>query len=316
MEIPKIEVKQERLAQLLADLQSGRLQVPRFQREFVWPISKTRELLDSIYKEFPIGTFFLWRAPAGTGPMFRSLEEMGIPEPSPGQQTSYILDGQQRLASLLAVTSGVKVDGRDYGRICLDLQTATKYDQNTKEGFEENIFVYRVPDDKRFVSVKDLVGARNLEIYDEVSKEWKPVFQKARNIFETYPFSVVWVQEQTFADAITIFQRINQGGKRLSRYDLVCANLWTKNFDFRKRVAALNKKFVEEGFGVLHETIFTQSFALILSDRCTTLAELSLETESVRKSWDSVVRAIGLAVDFAATTLGVRTADFLPYRGC
>lgn len=315
MDVPKIDVDDEKLSQLLAYMSSGTLQVPRFQRDFVWPLSKTRALLDSIYKEFPIGTIFLWRAPAENAMMFRSLEEMGIPEPSRGRQVSYILDGQQRLSSLFAVIRGVQVDGSDYGRICVDLDAAARFDEATEEGFDEPIFVYRKPDDAQYVAVRDLVGERSLEIYDDLPQEWKPFFHRAKHALETYPFSVVWVQEQSLADAIDIFQRINQGGKRLSRYDLVCANLWTKDFDFRKRVNTLNENLVAEGFGGLHETIYTQSFALILADRCTTAAELSLETEAVLGAWERVIRAIDLAVEFASANFGVKRAEFLPYRG-
>jgi hypothetical protein len=315
MELPKIDVEEKRLAELLNDMKTGELQVPRFQRDFVWPLTKTRELLDSMYKEFPIGTFFLWRAPGDTPPLFRSLQELGIPTPRDGQKVTYILDGQQRLASLYAVVNGITVDGRDYGRISIDLDTATRYEQNTEEGFEEPIFIHRRGDNERYVSVRDLLSSDHLVIYNAIREDWKPVFNKAYQLFHTYPFSVVWVQGQNLGDAIVIFQRINQAGKRLSRYDLVCANLWTEDFDFRKRVADLNRAFESEGFGALDETIYTQTLALVQLDRCTTGAELSLQTDAVRSRWDRVVRSLDLAVNFVATNMGVKRSGYLPYRG-
>lgn len=315
MEVPKIDVQDRTLAQLLADMEAGKLQVPRFQREFVWPLTKTRALLDSMYKEFPIGTFFLWRAPAGTPPLSRPLEELGIPAPQPGFEVSYILDGQQRLASLYVVIKGLKVGRRDYGRICLDLQKTSEFEQNVEEGFEESIFVYHRGDNDRYVAVCDLVGPDHLGIYNGIREEWKPVFNKAYQILYTYPFSVVWVQEQQLGDAIEIFQRINQAGKRLSRYDLVCANVWTDAFDFRTRVDELNRRFAADGFGRLDETIYTQAFALILKNKCTTAAELSLQTDEILSVWDRVVRSLRLAVSFVASNLGVKRYDYLPYRG-
>lgn len=315
MEVPKIDVEEKRLAELLSEMSSGKLQVPRFQRDFVWPLTKTRELLDSMYKEFPIGTFFLWRAPADTPALFRPLQELGIPIPRAGQEVTYILDGQQRLASLFAVVNGVQLNGRDYGRICIDLETATEYDANTEEGFDKNIFVNRRGDNERYVSVCDLIGSGHLAIYNAIREDWKPVFNKTYQLFHTYPFSVVWVQGQNLADAIVIFQRINQAGKPLSRYDLVCANLWTDTFDFRKRVADVNRAFDSQGFGPLDETIYTQTFALVLHDRCTTEAELSLETHAISNNWDRVVRSLQLAVTFVASNLGVKRSTYLPYRG-
>lgn len=316
MDVPKIDVKPTTLGQLLNDMRTGKLQVPRFQRDFVWPVSRTRALLDSMYKEFPIGTFFLWRAPSESPHLFRSLAALGIPEPSPGAEVSYILDGQQRLTSLYGVMVGLKIGSRDYGRVCVDLETAREYDQNGEEGFDEDIFVYRTADNERYVAVKDLVhSTRHLEIFDALDANYRRAFTKAHRIFSTYPFSVVWIQEQRLGDAIEIFQRINQAGKRLSRYDLVCANVWTEGFDFRKRVQALNDRFERESFGALHETVYTQAFALCLKDGCTTLSELSLESDEIIASWDRVIGALDLAVDFARSSLGVRRADFLPYRG-
>jgi hypothetical protein len=315
MQLPKINVQPRQLSQLLNDMKTGKLQVPRFQREFVWPLTKTRALLDSMYKEWPIGTFFLWHAPGGSPLLIRPLTELDIPVPQFGAEVSYILDGQQRLTSLYVTIEGKKLDSTDYGRVCIDLETATRFEQNKEEGFDEDLFISRSPDNRRYVAICDLVGPNHLTIFQNIPGECQAAFNKAYNLFQTYPFSVVIIQEQELGDAIEIFQRINQAGKRLSRYDLVCANVWTEDFDFRKRVATLNQKFTQDGFGTLHETIYTQTFALILKDRCTTATELSLQTDEIEGAWDRVIRALQLAVNFVVNNLGVKRSDYLPYRG-
>ena len=171
------------------------------------------------------------------------------------------------------------------------------------------------PDNIRYVSVRDLTGPNHMTTLLEIPAEWQETFIRAHSLFQTYPFSVVWIQDQSLGDAIEIFQRINQAGKRLSRYDLVCANLWTESFDFRKRVNLLNGRFKDTGFGALHETIYTQTFSLIIDNKCTTASELAMRTDDVLHVWQRAVRSLELAVSFAANTLGVKRADFLPYRG-
>ena len=42
---------------LFADIDTGRIKVPMFQRDFVWTKEQTSKLIDSIIKGFPIGTF-------------------------------------------------------------------------------------------------------------------------------------------------------------------------------------------------------------------------------------------------------------------
>ncbi len=42
---------------LMNDIENGRVRLPPFQREFVWSPSKVIDLVDSIYKGYPIGSF-------------------------------------------------------------------------------------------------------------------------------------------------------------------------------------------------------------------------------------------------------------------
>ena len=316
----KIDVQRLQLANLLNMMSQGQLQIPRFQREFVWAITKTRDLLDSMYKEYPIGTFFFWQAPTEQSGLFRELSELNIPQPRSGQPVSFILDGQQRLTSLFVTINGLAIGARDYGRICIDLEQAARYERGELEAEGEDeeearIFVNRAPDNQRWIAVRDLLRTDNYAIYDTIPSEWRPVFQKAVNRFHTYPLSVIWVKDQGLDDVVDIFQRINQGGKRLSRYDLVCANLWEPAFDFRSEVNRFNESLAQQGFGSIDGTVITQAFSLAIQDSCTTPAELKMETSAVRQRWDDVISALRLAVDFVKANFGVARYELLPYRG-
>ena len=282
MQLPRIDVHQKSLPTLLNMMSSGALQIPRFQRDFVWSLPKTRALLDSIYKEFPIGTFFLWKAPMDAPHLSRPLDELGLPAPAAGTAINYILDGQQRLTSLYVTMNALEFAGRDYGRICLDLEAGSRFLEGDGESFEEPLFVYRAPDAKRLVSLTQVIGVDHLAVFGGLSDELKPAFHRLSKLLATYPFSVVSIQEQSLGDAVEIFQRINQGGKRLGRYDLVCANVWTVEFDFRKKVEEVNDSFADKGFGSIDNTIYTQTFALALHGKCTTTAELSITTDEVQ----------------------------------
>ena len=55
----KIEVRPSTLNNLFVDVMNGHCRIPRFQREYIWNKSKVIELFDSIYFEYPIGSFFL-----------------------------------------------------------------------------------------------------------------------------------------------------------------------------------------------------------------------------------------------------------------
>ncbi len=81
---------------------SGEIRIPAFQRDFVWTPDQISFLLDSIYKNFPIGTVFLWK----TSSRLESEKDLGnytIPDPRKEHPVYYVLDGQQRITSLFSV---------------------------------------------------------------------------------------------------------------------------------------------------------------------------------------------------------------------
>ena len=73
-EARNIEARSSSLQNLVADVASGKYRIPRFQRDYVWPPKKVLELFDSIYKEYPIGSFFLWKAGKGQSSLFRQSD--------------------------------------------------------------------------------------------------------------------------------------------------------------------------------------------------------------------------------------------------
>lgn len=88
---------------ILADVHRGMLLFPRFQRQLVWTQEMRHELLDSVVKGMPIGTFLEWRT-ASTSLVVNVKEMLGPFELPHTDESSpvrvYLLDGQQRLSTL------------------------------------------------------------------------------------------------------------------------------------------------------------------------------------------------------------------------
>ena len=59
---------------LISDIEKGVIKIPKFQRDFVWTIDRTAQLLDSILKGYPIGTFILWE----TNERMTSIKNIGL----------------------------------------------------------------------------------------------------------------------------------------------------------------------------------------------------------------------------------------------
>jgi hypothetical protein len=57
-------------------------------------------------------------------------------------------------------------------------------------------------------------------------------------------------------DAVEVFQRINQSGKRLNRFDLVTANCWSPTFNLAKSVKEFNERVEERtAFGPVRDKL-------------------------------------------------------------
>ena len=81
---------------LIGDIEKGLIKIPQFQRDFVWDIEKSANLIDSIIKGYPIGTFIFWK----TKERLRSIRNIGgivLPNPENGDFVNFVLDGQQRI---------------------------------------------------------------------------------------------------------------------------------------------------------------------------------------------------------------------------
>lgn len=87
----------------------GDLGLPDIQRPFVWRDSKVRDLFDSLYRGFPIGSYLLWRNNANG----RS-HQIGEIKHDHKDPNLLIIDGQQRLTALYSVFRGKPVKDESY----------------------------------------------------------------------------------------------------------------------------------------------------------------------------------------------------------
>jgi len=307
MKPPKIEVQRMPLTTLIDGVGQGFIRIPRFQREFVWGRGDIRGLLDSMRKEYPIGTIFLWDAPPEYNSLLRDIPALNQPPAKSEHRHKIILDGQQRVTSLYAVIQALQIDGEDYGKFVIDL------DADRLAPDDATYFLFREPDNQRWVSIRDLLSSNPFKLFRNLTEARQEVFDEVRQTLMTYPFSVVTVSVDNIRDAVMIFERINRRGRRLTRYDLICASLWSHDFDLRERAEKDILNQLKPSFGKVPESLVPQALALLAQDSAADRAQLNLQIHEVQCVWDDTVEGFKSAVDFLRTNLGVARSDFLPY---
>jgi hypothetical protein len=109
---PIFEHGQRSIASLMSDIEREVIALPDLQRPFVWEDTKVRDLLDSLFVGFPVGTLVFWHTSSDKDARALGAEKPGL------RATTMVIDGQQRLTSLYAVMRGVEVVDKDGAMRC------------------------------------------------------------------------------------------------------------------------------------------------------------------------------------------------------
>jgi len=91
---------------LLTWVKSGEIAIPEIQRPFVWEATKVRNLLDSLYRGYPVGYLIAWRNPT-----------VKLKDGSSSAGKRVLIDGQQRVTALMAALLGQQVVNKDYEQV-------------------------------------------------------------------------------------------------------------------------------------------------------------------------------------------------------
>lgn len=88
---------------IISWIKSGEVAIPEIQRPFVWDSSKVRDLLDSLYKGFPVGYIIVWKNP-----------DVRLKDGTMSIGKKILIDGQQRVTALQAAIAGMEVTDSSY----------------------------------------------------------------------------------------------------------------------------------------------------------------------------------------------------------
>ena len=83
---------------LLSNIKSGSIAIPEMQRPFVWDSSKVRDLVDSLYKGFPVGYIIVWQNP-----------DVKLKDGTKSSGKKVLIYGQQRITAMAAAIVGQEV---------------------------------------------------------------------------------------------------------------------------------------------------------------------------------------------------------------
>ena len=297
-------INQWNLQRVFQELERGNLRIPRFQRAYVWERSKIVKLLNSISMSYPIGSFFLWETDTSMEAFGRDITEFGFPKKPQGNYFMFILDGQQRITSLYVSLMGKTLNDVDYSTICYNLDSK-KFKLPQLKTEQHNIPVWKIWDAKEYSNLL-MEYAKNGDF------ERMQALKECQEFLYNYPISIIMSRKMGLEEVVDIFERINQGGKRLSLFDLVHATVWSQDFDLREKIKDFNNEKAISLFGKIGGEIFTQSLSLNIKHDCTKLVQLKLTNQECINAWARTIECMRIAIDYVKS-LGAQNLSILPY---
>lgn len=210
---------------LVGGIASGQVRLPDIQRPFVWANAKVRDLVDSMYRGFPVGQLMFWENTDET-----HMRAIGTSTKTQ-VGSMQVIDGQQRLTSLFAVVKGVKVLREDYSQetIIISFNPLTERftvpDNATRrsaEWLQDIRDVFLSPIDARTAYIEGLERARGDQRLDrDTERKIEVAINRLASVL-AYEFQVVQLKEQVARETVAdIFVRINSEGVKLTAPDFI-----------------------------------------------------------------------------------------------
>ena len=218
-----------KIQQIVDNVQNSTLNIPSFQRGYVWPDKNIAALMDSLYRGYPIGIITTWKQP--------DANSLAV---------DMVVDGQQRIASIYACYKDTAPP------------TYREWDRKPRTGLHFHILkqefdfsdLRRRRDDPMWVKVSDLFGPpddpatrawrtqiKNSASYNEDQQDlYDERINRVKNIKERDIAFDQIESERSTDEVVEMFDRINSRATSLKREELEIARMSTKWTDVKEHI--------------------------------------------------------------------------------
>lgn len=263
------------LYEILKDVNSGKIQLPDFQRGWVWDDDRIKGIIASVAKSFPIGAVMLLET-GNENIRFKTKPVEGVVGLNGTKPEMLILDGQQRITSLYqAIITNRVVNTRNSKGYeikrwyYIDMVKALDTNSDLEEAIfsinenkiitenigrdiildlstEENEFknlMYPVS----MVDNYDEWRTKFIEYWDydrDKIKFWNEFEKKIIKGFNGYNLPVIVMKKENTKEAVCqVFEKVNTGGVSLTVFELLTASFASDEFDLKADWEDIKNKF-------------------------------------------------------------------------
>jgi len=247
----KYLVNQRNIGKILSNIEDGDIVIPEIQRPFVWKSVKIRDLMDSLYKGFPIGYIITWKNPnvrLKNGKM------------SSGKQV--LIDGQQRIMALMTAVLGKEIVNSEYRKIRIKISfhpLDEKFETYTPAIGKNKEWI---PDISEFLKTESKMSffreycRRNIDLTNEQKLKAEIALEKLAEIKTKDVGAVELDAELDIEDVTEIFVRINSEGVPLEQADFAMSKIASYEQENDKLFGVNLRKCIDYFCHLAHEPHF------------------------------------------------------------
>lgn len=308
------------IKKVLSFLGERKFAIPKLQREFVWDIKKACKLLDSIYRNIPIGTILIWATSRNQSNL---LQQSNIALPSfdiSNKQVWFILDGQQRLSVLYRILQGEEIENSNGKLVAFDKVYFTVNNS------EESLFArHNKPNPNSQVRLSDILSPfwrRRLNRFQSKQNKYRKLVECRQAILE-YKMPFLFLKSKHVEEARETFLRVNTLGTPLSTADRLFSK--ASSLDLRELAKSVANDW-SHGFNHLPYIIILQAFCFSLDkievgepainsaiDKMTKQVNSDIKIKDYfSKNWNKLKVSMGLTIDYIRKHFNAVELGFLP----
>jgi hypothetical protein len=270
-------LEQLKVREIVRQAVSKNVDIPEFQRDFVWDPDQVKLLAESLYRDYPVGSLLLWDSAA--------YQEAKTAQ---GTQASlWIVDGQQRTTAL-CLLFGQKPywwnEAQDWNRALKRYDVMVNIDPEVGDDRLEFALPNPVREqDPRWIRLRQVLGSENVEALTtlaiKIVEKLVPDASRRMEVFSNVHARLqrLWqIRERDIPlvkisheveDVAEIFARLNQAGTRVREADVVLALTAVRNPGWvREQYLPFRNDLEERGWD-LDAGIFVRTMAGIGAGR-------------------------------------------------
>ncbi|MEO0080568.1 MAG: DUF262 domain-containing protein [candidate division WOR-3 bacterium] len=316
-------LEQKKVWEIVKQAVSKNVDIPEFQREFVWDTEQVKKLAESLYRDYPVGSFLLWDS-----------SKYHEAKTAQGTQASlWIVDGQQRTTALCLLLGQKPYwwdDAESWNK------ALERYDVMVnlppEEGDDRLEFALPNPvrrNDPHWISIRRVLGMEKVEDLTPLAREianrisndpvqMMELFSKVHAHLQRLwqirerDISIIKISHEV-EDVAVIFARLNQEGTRVKEADVVLALAAVRNRGWvRNEYLPFRNKLEDDGWD-LDPGIFVRTMTGIGKGRAR-LIEVPKDfwdPLNLRCVWNYTKETISDVLKRLAE-VGIMSADLLP----